>query len=252
MNAPALSRWSRVFVLALVAGSVATFGGCYKSQMEAEKGRADAAEAKAKELEAKVATAEGAARQAQQQLQSLQQAGTQGMLVTLVNGQEVGRDAIRSVGPGRFVRNGERWRPTSAVQFVNGVLADQVMKVNRDNGKPNFEGAVKNSRPDGDWIWYDREGRPSTKEVWKDGKLAETHTNTSRDPAKPTWRAQSRADRDTWFRNSQAVFASLPELIRELAPAPAGPTGGSADGSKSTSTKSTSTKKAPSKSTGKK
>ena len=207
--------------------SVVSFGllaatvlpGCYKTEMETQKARADKAEGDLAALKEQLTKSKSDLDTAKAQINQFRS----GQLVTLVNGQPLGTDQISMTQPGVFVRNGTRQRPGSKVNFDNGRIADQQLVTLRDNGKPNFQGNVKNSRPDGDWLWYDPKGVPATKEVWKDGKLAQVFKATSVKGDAVTWKESSKAERESWFKSTAVVFNNLPELIRELdaAPAPA-------------------------------
>lgn len=211
-----------------LAFALAALPGCYKGQMEAEKVRADAAEAKARELEAQVQAAKAAGEQVRQQFEQLKAGGA---LVTIVGGQVDGRDQIRFV-PERneFVRHGTRVRKTSVVRYENGALADQRLTVTREDGKPNFEGDIRAQRPEGEWIWYSKDGKPATKEIWQAGRLTDVQNASIARDGKVTWKSVSKAERDAWARTTAPVFMNLPELIRDTTPPtppapPAPPTG---------------------------
>jgi hypothetical protein len=228
------------FAAVLALSACLPMAGCYKSQFEEEKKKAEESGAKVAELEKKLATLTSEANDAKSRASSAEAAisnlRTNGVnLVTLVNGQPVGTDQVRLSTNGQFLRHGNRVRSQSVIRFEDGRLADQVVTVNRDDGKPNFTGAVKNSRPDGEWIWHDRQGRPATKEIWANGKIEKVQAGTVARDGKVTWRDMNKADRDKWFRDTAPIFVNLPELIRETAvaatvttpaptPAPAGST----------------------------
>ncbi|MBX9736816.1 MAG: hypothetical protein K2X32_07810, partial [Phycisphaerales bacterium] len=159
-------------LIVCAAFSMSVLPGCYKSEMETQKARADAAEKKSAELEAQLATTKQQADSLRAPAQKFQAMSQGTKLGVYVNNQKVGTDELRwDDTRGEFVRNGARVRSTSLVRFDNGKLSDQMLKVGRESGKPLVEGMVKNSRPEGDWIWYNAEGKPVFKEVWKDGKL---------------------------------------------------------------------------------
>lgn len=183
-----LASLRRLTALGIIGIScMAVMPGCYKTEMETQKARADKAE---QDLAAATTKSESL----QKQVESLrvpamkyQQVAQGAKLGVYVNGAKIGTEDLRwDDTRGEFVRNGSRVRSTSVVRFENGRLSDQLLKVNRESGKPLVEGQVKNSRPDGDWIWYDAEGRPSIKEVWKDGKLDGLFQATISKPKAPT------------------------------------------------------------------
>jgi hypothetical protein len=193
--------------------------GCYKTEMETQKARADKAEGDLAAAKEQLTKSKAELDSAKAQINQ----SRSGQLVTLVNGQQAGTDQITMTQPGVFVRNGIRQRVGSKVNFDNGRIADQQLVTTRPDGKTNFQGNVKNSRPEGDWLWYDPKGNPATKEVWKDGKLAQVFRATAVKGDQITWKEMSKAEREAWFKSTGGVFSNLPELIRELdaAPAPA-------------------------------
>jgi hypothetical protein len=215
---------------AALAAVLFTSGGCYKSDYEAAQAAREEAERRAKELEAELTRVRSEASSnasrattAEQQVAAMRS----GALATIVAGQEIGRDAIRWDGT-RFVRDGERVRITngvvnSRIRFTNGQLADQTITVLRDNGKPNFTGAIRNSRPDGPWLWHDSEGTPFKREIWKDGRLESVEDVTVARDGTITGRRVSSADRAAWVRLTAPVFINLPELIRDTSTPPAAP-----------------------------
>ena len=241
-----------VLALCLAAGSI--LSGCYKTEMETQKARADKAEGDLKAVTEQVAATKSnldAERARANQAK-------RGQLVTIVNGQQAGYDEIAMTQPGQFVREGVRQRPGSKVMFTGGRIADQQLVVLRDNGKPNFQGNTRNSRPDGEWIWFDPKGMAANKEVWKDGKLAQVFNATAVKGDAVTWKERTKIEKEAWFKERAAVFNNLPELVRELDANPA-PTSaaGRADATKSGAAAGTGTAPAgttpakPTKATGK-
>jgi outer membrane murein-binding lipoprotein Lpp len=150
---------TRSALLAAFLSASLVLPGCYKAEAEKEKTRANTAEEKLKGLEAELSKAksdiQAAAMRAQQAEAQFRTISSGATLVTMVDGQPIGTDTIRFNGSS-FVRHGERRRSNGSVQFDNGRLADGAFTMNRDNGKKWFEGAVRMSRPEGEWIWYDR------------------------------------------------------------------------------------------------
>lgn len=213
-----------------LAAVLLTAGGCYKSAYEEAQAAREEAERRAKELEAELTRVRTeASSNASRATTAEQQAVAMraGALATIVAGQEIGRDAIRWDGT-RFVRDGERVRTTSGVvnsriRYTNGQLADQTLTVLRDNGKPNFTGAIRNSRPDGPWLWHDSEGTPFKREIWRDGRLESVEDVTVARDGTISGRRVSAADRAAWVRLTAPVFINLPELIRDTSPPPAAP-----------------------------
>jgi hypothetical protein len=201
----------------VLASSLLVLPACVsKSEFEKEKQRADAAEARAKELEGRVQQADARAASLQAKAAQVDQFAAGGAnLETIVNGQVIGRDGIRLAQPGRFVRHGVRERTTSRVAYSNGQLADQVFTINRESGSKMVEGPVKNSRCDGEWFWFNRDGKKTHRETFKDGKLVSVETVTVARDGKETFRKLSTADATKFFNERAANLANFPELIRE-------------------------------------
>ena len=224
MNVERMESLARVAALLLCAAGAASLSGCNKAELEAQKTRADASDQKVKQLEADLgksktdlAAAMTRAQQAESQLNVMRSGA---VLVTMIDGKIDGRDTIRWDGT-QFVRHGDRVRSNGVVKFDSGRVADQTMLINRESGKPWFTGATKNSRPDGEWIWFDKDGKPQTKEVWADGTLTDVQRASISREGKVTWAKLSKADRDAWAKSTSGTFVNLPELVRNTA-APAG------------------------------
>lgn len=221
---------TKSIVLAVLLAAGTTLGGCYKSEFEAEK-------TKNAELETKIKQAESDAAQARAELTQIKQrmanfeplirAASSGLkLATYVNGVREGTDEVMLNSQGELVRHGMRTRDTSQIRFENGRVADQSITIlSGTTKKPYITGTVKGSAPDGDWIWYNSEGKPANKEVWKDGKLLELYSaGAAGKDGQPTWKKLANSERDDWFKRKSAIFMNFPELRRELGTAPAAPT----------------------------
>jgi hypothetical protein len=189
-------------------------GGCYKAEMEAAKVRADAAEAKVKQLE----TENAAAKVAVNQINTFRTTGAQ--LATVVNGSVDGVDTIKlvdinGVGP-RFVKSGPRERKTWTLLYNSGILADQSFSMKRENGGKYVDGAIKGGRADGEWVWYDASSKPATRETYNSGKLVSVESVGGVDKdGKVSWKKLDKSGSDKFFKDHRAVFASVPELSRE-------------------------------------
>ncbi|MBL0871047.1 MAG: hypothetical protein IBJ18_10775 [Phycisphaerales bacterium] len=239
------SLTTRAIAIASLSSLLLLSGGCYKSAMEAEKARADTAESKAAALEEKLASVNKQVETMRVPAMKYDNISRGAKLGVYVDGQRIGEEQLRfDETKGEFVRNGTRSRSTSVIRYENGRLSDQMMKVTRENGTLMVEGAIRNSRPDGDWIFYSAEGKPSIKETWKDGKLeglfsasitkpkttttkpkttkpATGATTTTPPPTTPapaeqvTWKALSKAEKDERLKKTAAMFASIQELVRQ-------------------------------------
>lgn len=224
---------SRGLLLAIVAGLTLGLTGCYKSDFEAAKKEAEENKALAEKAKKDADAAIAAGRQqADQMVAQVRNQMSRGRVQYFIDGQEVGYDEIAFDGTrGVFVRNGSRVRGSTAVQFQMGKLADQTLTVVRDNGKPNVTGSIRNSRPDGEWLWYDADGKPYKRETWVDGKLSKVEDVTVARDGKQTFKA---ADRKAWIADTKSVFVNFPELIRDTASAaptpPKPPAGGTPAG----------------------
>lgn len=204
----ALSRYTLFRVLPIVP-SVLLLAGCYKSQYESEKTRADGLQRRAEDAEkqanqsrSELASTQARVQELESQLSSMRAGGA---LVAFIDGKPAVQDAIRWDGS-RWVRHGDSIRAGGTVRFENGHLADQTLFINHPRGgKPWYTGAVKLGKPDGDWIWFDDNGRPPTAK----GPL--------------TWTRLGEKDRAAWVRTSSLSLADLPELARDTAPPPATP-----------------------------
>jgi hypothetical protein len=211
-----MNRFS-LMAAGLVAVSVLTLPGCYKSQFEAEKTRATDLEKKAKETQAALdkATSDLAAATTRTQALETQLSGIRagGTLVGFVDGKPAGREAIRWDGT-QWVRHGDCVRPGGVVKFENGRLADQTLFMNQPSGKPWYTGMVKFGKPDGEWIWFDGDGNPQMRETWAGGKLTEVaKASTAKGPL--TWGKVASKDRDAWVKTSTAALREMPELVRD-------------------------------------
>jgi hypothetical protein len=210
----------------LLAATVLTLTGCYKSQYEGEKTRAADLDKRSKELQtqldaakSELASVTGRVQTLESQLSGIRSGGT---LVAFIDGKPAGRESIRWDGT-QWVRHGECVRAGGVVNFENGRLADQTLFMNQPSGRPWFTGGVKFGKPDGEWIWFDTDGKPHMRETWAAGKLTEVaRASTAKGPL--SWGKLNTKDREGWIKSAQtaAAMRELPELVRDTsAPAPA-------------------------------
>lgn len=200
----------------LIGAAALALPGCYKAEAEANRTKAEQFESENKTLKAELDRVKTDYQTVMRRAQGAESQLNNAVLVTMVDGQEIGRDTIKWDGA-RFVRSGPRTRSNGTVNFEAGRVADGPLAVNRDSGKIWFKGQTRNSRPDGEWVWFDRDGKEQTKEVWTDGKLAELHRASIAKNGKVTWAKLGKADRDAWFKTTANTFVNLPELVRDTA-----------------------------------
>lgn len=199
----------------LLAAATLSLPGCYKAEAEANRTKADQLETESKTLKAELDKTKAEYQAVLRRAQTAEAQLTTATLVTMIDGQEIGRDTLRW-DAAKFVRNGPRTRANGVVAFDNGRVADGPMTANRENGKAWFRGQTLNSRPDGEWVWFDRDGKEQTKEVWKNGALAELHRASIARNGKVTWTKLAKADRDAWAKATANTFVNLPELVRNV------------------------------------
>lgn len=219
MNRPA------ALAACLIAACVLPLSGCYKSQYETEKARTSELEKKSADLEKRLeqtqsdlAAAKARTQSLETQLSGIRSGGT---LVGFVNGKPSGTDSIRWDGT-QWVRNGDCSRPGGVVKFENGRLADQTLFMNQPSGKPWYTGAVKAGKPEGDWIWFDAQGKPQTRETWAAGRLVEvSRASTAKGPL--AWGKLNTRDREAWVKSTIAATHDLPELVRDTSAPPPPP-----------------------------
>jgi len=209
-----------------LAAAVVVLPGCYKSQFETEKTRAEDLHKKSKEVQAQLdaakrelGTAQARTQQLEAQLSGLRAGGT---LVSYIDGKPAGRESIRWDGT-QWVRQGDSSRAGGTIKFDNGRLADQTLMVSQAGDKPWYTGAVKFGKPEGEWIWFDEGGKPHMREVWAAGRLVEVgKASTAKGPL--TWNKLGPKDREAWVKTTSAALRDLPELARETSAPVAAPT----------------------------
>lgn len=209
------------------AACVLLLPGCYKAQYETEQSRANDLEKKSADLQKQLeqaqrdfATATARTQALETQLSGIRSGGT---LVGFIDGKPAGTESIRWDGT-QWVRHGDCTRPGGVVKFENGRLADQTLFINQPGGrgKPWYTGAVKFGKPDGDWIWFDADGRPQMRETWAAGRLVEvSRASTAKGPL--TWGKLSAKDREAWVKSTAAAMHNLPELLRDTSVPPPPP-----------------------------
>jgi hypothetical protein len=204
--------------LALLGG----LSGCYKKEFEAEKAKAEAAAKEVESLNAQLSTVRGQLQQATtavRTLEGLQRTGGVMESFGWQNGTltKTGTEAVRLNERGVFVRHGARQRENGSLTFSNGQLADQSFTLNRSGTATKYvEGTVRGSKAEGEWMWYDRNGKLTHIEVWKDGKLTQVDAVSVDRAGKQTRRKLSAADMRKFYNDRVAVFQAIPELLRSM------------------------------------
>lgn len=222
---------------AFVVGSLtlASLSGCYKADMEKAQAQAKELQTQLDAEKAKVSAAEEKARRAEvavNTLNALRQGNAVVMTYGWQNGQWAvqGQDNFRYTEQGQFVRHGARVRETGRISFNNGMLADQTFTINRAGTQTKYvEGTVKGGKADGEWMWYDRNGKLTNVETWREGTLDKVESVATDKAGKQTRKKLGTADTKKWYNDRVAVFVNIPELLRN-APGTAAPSATSAGG----------------------
>lgn len=204
--------------LALLTG----LSGCYKKEFEAEKAKAEDATKQIADLSAKLASMQAQVTQATQAVNTLNGLRSQGGFMETFGWQNgtltrQGRENVRLNEQGVFVRHGDRARENGNLRFANGTLADQNFILNRSGTAAKYvEGTVRGSKADGEWMWYDRNGKLSNVETWKEGKLAQVDSVAVDKAGKQTRKKLGPNDTKKWYNDRVAVFQMIPELLRSM------------------------------------
>lgn len=197
--------------------SLLALPGCYKSEYEKAKQEAESAAKELADTKAKLSTAEARASAAEQQANRAKAGGM--TLVTINSTKQLGRDTIKLVDTPQgqvFVKDGPRTRDTSTIMYRNGLLADQQFTINREGGTtPYVSGPVRNSRADGEWFWFDRAGKKTHRETFKEGKLVSVETVSVDRAGKESYKKLTPAEANKFFDARVVVFVNFPELTRE-------------------------------------
>jgi hypothetical protein len=206
------------FAAAIIACSlIAGLSGCYKADFEKEKTRATNLEAELAKAKSDLASASQqvtAAQQAMGVVRALQNGEFE--VQTIVNGTLIGKDKVILSGANSLVKHGERLRQTGRLTFNRGQLADQTFTINRESNQQKYvEGTIRGGKADGEWIWYDRAGKPMRRETWAAGKIQSVERVATDRAGKPTFTKLAKKDQDSWIDSTAAVFAAIPELSRE-------------------------------------
>ena len=198
------------------AALLSTLSGCYKSDWEKEKTRADG-------LQAELDKAKGDLTKANSQVQATADAinrlrTTGGSLVTIVDGREAGRDGIMLSQNGTFVKNGARIRGANSVNYVNGNLADGPFILKRESApdKNYIVGNVKGGKADGEWLWHDSTGKLVNKQTFAGGKQVSVEAVTIAKDGKATYKKLDKAAADKFFNDRKNVFINIPEFSWSL------------------------------------
>ncbi len=199
------------FVTAAVL--LAPLSGCYKSDWESEK-------AKSADLQKQLDAAIEKDKKTSSELRAATDLVTRARssyLATYVDGKEVGRDTIAMTAQGFFVKNGARIRGGTQINYANGALVDGPFVLKRDSApdKVYVSGSVKGNRADGEWMWYNNDGKPAHKEVYAAGKLTSVEAATVAKDGKVTWKKLDKGATDSFLKARQGVFMMYPELVRD-------------------------------------
>lgn len=205
-----MKRISAVVTAAILLTSLT---GCYKSDWEAEQKKSAALQGELDKVKSDLAKANAEARKATDDIARLR-TGTS--LVTIVDGKRV-QDGIVLTNEGFFVKNGPRVRGVNSVNYSMGALADGPIALKRERhpDKPYITGSVKGNRADGEWVWYDTNGKPTNRQVFTNGKQTSVEAATVAKDGKVTWKKLDKSASDKFFNARKDVFASIPEFSWE-------------------------------------
>jgi outer membrane murein-binding lipoprotein Lpp len=187
-------------------------GGCYKSDWDKEKARADALQSDLEKTKLDLAKVNGEVQAAKDAAMRMQR----GTLVTVVDGKEAGRDSIVYIPQGGyFVKSGARMRGANTISYTNGMLTDGPFALKREASpdKPWIVGNVKNNRPDGEWMWYDTSGKVVNKQTFANGKQVSVEAASTAKDGKVTWKKLDNTAANKFFNDRKIMFVNIPEFV---------------------------------------
>lgn len=204
-----------LFAVVTAAAMLTCLSGCYKSDWDKEKARADGLQTELDKTKADLTKANTQVQTASDTMSRLRSSGTS--LVTFIDGKEAGKDGIVLSQNGYFVKHGARIRGVNAVSYTNGALTDGPIALKRESApdKPYVNGFVKGNRADGEWMWYDTAGKLLNKQTFTNGKQVSVEAATTARDGKVTWKKLDKAAADKFFNDRKNVFINIPEFIWE-------------------------------------
>ncbi|HZW05977.1 MAG TPA: hypothetical protein VFF65_02545 [Phycisphaerales bacterium] len=203
----------KTLALLTAAALLTTLAGCYKSDWEKEKSRADSLQTEVDKAREELKKATAAAQTAADNMNRLR-TGTS--LVSIVDGKRF-EDGIALTNDGFFVKNGLRVRGANSVRYTMGALTDGPIALKREKypDKPYVQGFVKNNRADGEWTWYDTTGKLVNRQIFANGKQVSVEAATVARDGKVTYRKLDKAAADKFFDARKDVFINIPEFYWE-------------------------------------
>lgn len=204
-----------LFAVVTAAALLASLSGCYKSDWDNEKKRADSLQAELDKSKADLSKANAQVQTASDTMTRLRNSGTS--LVTIIDGKQAGQDGI-VLGPANyFIKHGPRVRGVNAISYTNGALTDGPITLKREKSpdKPYIQGSVRNNRAEGEWMWYDSTGKLVHKQTFAGGKQVSVEAATVAKDGKVTWKKLDKAAADRFFDARKDVFINIPEFIWE-------------------------------------
>jgi hypothetical protein len=213
---------TRLAPLAISLTLLATLTGCYKSDFEAEKKKTADLQTQIDAIKADLNNASKRAADGQVAIAELNKLRTTGGVMSTfgwTGGQWVlvGQDSIRLNDSNVFVRHGERKRENGSLRFIDGKLADQTFTLNSSSSAAKVvEGSIKGGKADGIWTWFSKDGKPTNRETFADGKLVSVERITIGKDNKPTYTKLPKAEAEKFSKAQSARFAAISELDRPV------------------------------------
>jgi hypothetical protein len=198
------------------AALLSTLSGCYKSDWEKEKARADSLQTDLEKARGDLNKANAQVQTSVDAMNRLRTSGTS--LVTIVDGKEIGRDGIILSSSGYFVKNGPRVRGMNSVNYTNGSLTDGPFVLRRESApdKNYIVGNVKGNKADGEWLWHDSTGKLVNRQTFANGKQVSVEAVTVGKDGKVSYKKLDKAAADKFFNDRKNVFINVPEFSWSL------------------------------------
>jgi hypothetical protein len=201
-------------LLALVTSValLAPLSGCYKSDFENEQKKSASLQGELDKAKKDLTDANSQLAGLNEGMRRLQSSGT--MLVTMIDGKQVGQDGVVLTKDRYFVKHGLRVRGVNTISYTMGSLTDGPIALKREKfpDKPYITGFVKENKADGEWMWYDTAGKLTHKQTFAAGKQVSVEAATTDKTGKVTFKKLDKAAADKFFDARKDVFINIPEF----------------------------------------